>query len=299
MGALLEKYFVIVLLGSLGIGLLLPIFDGVPSWGLLVLLSILIFFSSFQITVREIRAINPGIVLLFYLARFIILPVILFLVSRSLLPVYATGIFLLSIMPSGAASPGIAHLYKGNISLSLLLVISSSLLAPFLIPVILLLFTGQDVSLDVPGLFLTLSLTIFLPVLIHLAFRQSRTVMLKMREYSSSAVILVVAALIMVIIGKQRTFLLENFSMVPGYLLSATATYLVFYLFGWFFSLRGDEQNRISYAVGSGVNNSALGIVLAFLYFSTQVSTFMVIAEIPWILLMTLFKTYLNTRKLP
>ncbi|HKJ66885.1 MAG TPA: hypothetical protein VKA68_02925 [bacterium] len=293
-GKFIEKYFIVFLLIALALGLYLPLFDKIPSQVLLVLLGTVIFFSSFQITLSEIRAIRPSIVFIFYAARFLILPAALYLFAMYLLPAYAAGIFLLALIPAGTASPGIAHIHRGNISLSLLIVIVSSLLAPLVLPFVLAVFTGRSVPIDVGELFLTLSVTIFLPVVLHLLFRRNRALLLRIREINSPVVVLLVCAMIMVIIGKQRSYIFEHLQVVPEYLFISLATFLLFYVFGWAGSFRSDLSNRISFAIGSGVNNTALGIVISFLYFPTQVSTFLVISEIPWIIGIMLFQGYLN-----
>ncbi len=298
-GKFIEKYFVVLLLISLVLGLYLPLFDKIPSRVLLVLLGTVIFFSSFQITLSEIRAIQPGIVFFFYVARFLLLPLLLFFTAAHLLPYYANGIFLLALMPAGTASPGIAHIYRGNISLSLLLVIVSSLLAPFVLPLVLTAFTGRTVLIDAGCLFVTLSATIFLPVVVHLVFRRNRALLLRMREINSPVVVLLVCAMIMIIIAKQRSYLFEHLQVVPEYLVISLAAFLVFYLFGWTASVRGGQSKRVSFTIGSGVNNNALGIVISFLYFPSQVSTFLVISEIPWIVGIMLFKGYLSSKYSP
>lgn len=295
-GKFIEKYFIVLLLIALLLGLYLPLFDKIPSQVLLVLLGVVIFFSSFQITLSEIRAIQPGTVFIFYVARFLILPSALYFTTSYLLPYYATGIFLLALMPAGTASPGIAHIYRGNISLSLLIVIVSSLLAPFVLPFALAAFTGKAVPIDAGELFVTLSVTIFLPVIIHLLFRRNRALLQWIREINSPVVILLVCAMIMIILAKQRAYLVEHLQVVPEYLFISLSAFLLFYLFGWIASIRGGQSKRISFTIGSGVNNTALGIVISFLYFPSQVSTFLVISEIPWILGIMLFKGYLNSQ---
>jgi len=292
-----EDHFLIILAGSVVLGLYLPWIDGAPSVLLLILLGATIFFSSFQIQVREIRSLAWGPVIRFYLLRFIALPVVLWVVASRGLEMFAPGIFLLALMPSGAASPGIAHIYKGNISLSLVLVVLSSLLAPIVVPPLLTWFTGKTVSLDIVGLFTTLSLTIFLPVVFHLIFRRSQKLMTAFRRVTSPAVVSLVALMIMIIIAKQREYILDHLDTLPGFLGVSLGVFLVFYLFGWFSSRSGHHKNRVSYALASGVNNTALGIVISFLYFPAPVSTFLVISELPWIFAMMGFRMYLARRK--
>lgn len=285
-----EDNFLVILAGSVVLGLYLPWINSVPSFALLIFLGITIFFSSFQIRVQEIRGLAFMPVVRFYVLRFLILPIVLFLVATKGLSTFASGIFLLALMPAGAASPGIAHIYKGNISLSLVLVVVSSLLAPFMIPPVLAWFTGKTVALNVWNLFGTLSLTIFLPVGLHLPFRRSQKLVSGFRKFTSPAVVLSVAVMIMIIMAKQREYIWSHLHLLPQLLAISLGVFIVFYLFGWFSSSRSNVKNRISYALASGVNNTALGIVISYIYFPSAVSTFLVVSELPWIFVMMIFR---------
>ena len=290
----LQNNFIYALLISLLLGFLIPGLEKIPSQTLLFFLGGMIFVSSFQITISEIRKINPVQVGGFYLGRYILLPFLLWFIAMQINVSLAIGVLLLSLVPAGVASPGVSNIYKGNISLSILIVIASSLLAPFVIPVLLELAISQQVELDTAGIFKTLLFTVFLPLLLHYPFRKFAKFKLWIRQNDSLFIVPFIGILIILVISKQKGYIVENLMTVGGYVLATFIVFGVYYLFGWFASLKGIIMNKISYALASGVNNTALGIVLGFLYFPPEVSIFLVTSELAWVFGMIIFKGYLN-----
>ena len=60
--------------------------------------------------------------------------------------------------------------------------------------------------------------------------------------------------------------------------------FFVFYLFGFVFSLFVPKDQRSTYIWASGAINNGLAIGLSFLYFSPEITFFIVISEIIWCL---------------
>ena len=75
-------------------------------------------------------------------------------------------------------------------------------------------------------------------------------------------------------------------------LLLSGMLFLIFYMFGCVFALRGDEKMKRAFVVCSGVMNTGLVTGLALLYFSPATVLLIVVAEVPWVLMMIVFKKY-------
>ncbi|MCB0340349.1 MAG: hypothetical protein KDD53_12130, partial [Bdellovibrionales bacterium] len=91
------------------------------------------------------------------------------------------------------------------------------------------------------------------------------------------------AVTIVVILSKQREFILENIWKLSSLVIWSVFLYLFCYIFGWFFGRRSLASNRVAYLFCSGCNNLALGIVISFLYFPKEVSAFLVLSEFSWV----------------
>lgn len=294
---LLHTYFNPILFTALIAGFFIPGGERVPPQVLLVVLGTMIFASSFRIDVSEIKRFNLVQIGGFYIGRYLLLPAIIFYAASWIHPPLAVAVLLFSLMPAGVVSPGISSMYDGNTSLSIFIVIVSSVLAPFVIPPLLLLFVSQQIDVETGGIFRTLLVTVFIPLLVHLPFRRSRTFTRWMQEHDAIFVVPAISILVILVISKQTDYILAHAVQSVFYLLTAVLVFIVFFLLGWTATFKSSETNRISFAFGSGVNNTALGIVIGFLYFGPEVSIFLVATEPAWVAGIIGFKSFLEYRK--
>lgn len=261
-------------------------------------LGLLMFVSAFRITVGEIRSITPWQPVLFYLLRYPVLTAVLWVITGLVYPPLATGILLLTLAPAGVASPGVAGIYRGNVSLTIVIVVVSSVLAPFLIPLVLQLFVARQVEVNIFAIFRTLVLSVFVPITLHLPFRRTRATTF-LRANDSLIVVPTIATLVMVVIAGQKEFILAHAAEALVFFVVAIVLFLGYYLFGWWLFPRAPWRDRVSFALASGVNNTAIVIVLAYLYFSAEVSIFLVTSELAWVSSMVLFKYLLKRLERP
>lgn len=294
----LQRHFVAALLTFVILGFIVPGLDRVPTLFMIVCLAAMIFTSSFQVSLGEVRLIAPVQTGLFYLLRFPVLGILLWLIMDQVYPALATAVLLLSLAPAGVASPGVSSMYKGNVSLSIVIVVVSALLAPFLIPLVLQLFVARQIDLAVAPIFRTLLISVFIPLVAHVPFRRY-AVARWLRAHDAVIVIPAIGILVMLVISQQKAFILDHALEAALFVAITTVLYLLYYAFGWMIFPRATLRNRISFALGSGVNNTAIVIVLAFLYFSPEVSTFLVSAELAWVASMVLFKRFIQKRVTP
>lgn len=292
---MLREHFVIALFTAVALGFIVPGLERVPPWFLIFCLAVLIFVSAFQISLVEIRRIEPRHPLVFYVLRYPVLAVGLWAVANGVYPPIATGVLLLSLAPAGVASPGVVSIFRGNISLSILIVVISAFLAPFLIPLVLQLVVARTVELQIGAIFQTLLVSVFAPLVLHMPLRRSPLARL-LRENDSLLVVPAIGILVMMVIAMQKSFILDNPFTAATFVAVSIVLYLLYYLFGWLVFRGAPLENRVGYALGSGVNNIAIVIVLATLYFSPEVTTFLVSAELAWVTSMVIFKRFLKNR---
>ena len=289
----LRTHFVIVLLAAVLLGFIAPGLDMVPPPIMVFFLGVLMFVSAFRITVGEIKSITPWQPVLFYVVRYPLLSAGLWAAAGLVYPPLATGILLLTLAPAGVASPGVAGIYRGNVSLSIVIVVVSSVLAPFLIPLVLQLFVARHVEVNILAIFQTLLVSVFVPVILHLPLR--RTPLTRFLHANDSLIVVpTIATLVMLVIAGQKEFILAHAAEALVFFVAAILLFLGYYAFGWLLFPRSPWRDRVSFALASGVNNTAIVIVLAYLYFSAEVSIFLVTSELAWVGSMVLFKYLLH-----
>ena len=143
--------------------------------GLIVPLLMIIMFGmgtsvgvdDFLRVLKMPKSIAVGLV-----CQFTIMPLIaisLVLIS-SLPPEIAAGILLVGCSPGGLASNVMAYISGANLALSLSLTACSTLLAPFLTPLLMSWLAGEYVPIDTLAMFWSITKIVILPVLAGLAF---------------------------------------------------------------------------------------------------------------------------------
>ncbi|MBX2807661.1 MAG: hypothetical protein KTR20_03430 [Cellvibrionaceae bacterium] len=293
----LKQHFSLVLIAALLAGLSLPHIEHISPAILLALLGSTIFFSCFQIKMVDLSTLCWPTCITFYGLRFILLPIVLYLSLSPWMPLIATGLLLYALMPTGVSAPGITHICGGNLALSLAMLTVSSLLAPFVIPSVTGLFVGQSIAIDTWGLFSTLLMTLFIPLLLHIPLRTLTPLTNTINRYSTLIISALIVGQIIAVVGGYRTSIMASLSTVPLYFLAAMALFAVFYGLGWWFSPHAARANRIALAVASGCNNSIMGIVLASLYLAPSAGIFLLSAQLCWVLIMAVANSYWQRHK--
>jgi len=290
----IENHLGIVLTIAIVLGLILPGLDQLPHVTAVVIIASVIFVSCFKINKEEFLSISIRRSLFFYLLRFVLFPLAVYYLSEVIVPEYAIGLFLLSMMPAGIASPAVTGILNGNVTMALSLVVITSLLAPFVVPGLFYITSAGEVTKDhLYKLFVTLSCVIFIPAVLHLPIRQwskSRGWLVKNNKAIS---VLLFGLLMSVVVGIQRKQILdkisEDISVLIAPLVVLCVLYVVFYLAVWIVAKPAGQSERLTLSVCSGVNNNALGIALALENFPAA-AFFLVLTVIPWAYGMVVFK---------
>jgi len=125
--------------------------------------------NDFVAVVKEPRGVIIGI-----LSQFTIMPTLGFILAKysGLEPEIAAGIVLVGCSPSGLASNVMAYLAKANLALSLTITSCTTLLAPFVTPLLMKLLAGQYIEIDVVKMMIEISKMIILPIIAGLIFNR-------------------------------------------------------------------------------------------------------------------------------
>ncbi|MEY2835335.1 MAG: hypothetical protein RLZZ557_997, partial [Bacteroidota bacterium] len=117
---------------------------------------------------------SPKGVIIGILSQFTIMPFLGFTLAyfSGLPPEIAAGIVLVGCSPSGLASNVMAYLAKANLALSITITSCTTLLAPFVTPLLMKLLAGAYIEINVLNMMWDISKMIILPILVGLLFNK-------------------------------------------------------------------------------------------------------------------------------
>lgn len=297
--SLVESYL-FVLTAALLVGVFVPQSRALVAWNTLFL-QVIFFLSSLKLDWKQFaKQVRDWKTLLVSAAfMLILLPLLvrlaLFWMPDSAAPI-AFAFFLLAAMPSGMTSPLLVELVNGNQPLALVITISTSLLAPFTVPIMVLLAYGASVYVNALDMFKTLALVIFLPFAVamivkYLLPKFTAKVSPKTKPVSTILLGLLIAGAVAPhgdrIIASARTNIL-------GFLILIAALFAFFaalHLLGFYAAWWKKRHDRQTIAVCLTYMNFTLAIFLAGQYFpDTNIVLALVLSIIPWATLLPLWK---------
>ncbi len=296
---LAESHFNIILLSAFLIGMIAPGLDAVPTDFVVYATGAIIFLACSRLSLKEMEAVDIFTIGGFTLARFILIPFLVYFAVLYTMPDLAIGSFLLALMPAGVAVAVLTAITAGNVALGLSLTIVSSLLAPFVVPSAFAML-GHMIEIDLFEMFMTLAMMVFLPIALYFGIaRPIAPVKNVIKENGKFFSIIIMVVLTSVIVAQKREVFFEDPIFVVESLIVLSVLFFIFYCSAWGLAFRSALPERVAYTYGSGAMNNNLGIALAYLYFDAKTTLFLVLSEIIWVLAMSTFQTWLKGRNKP
>ncbi|TKH13162.1 bile acid:sodium symporter family protein [Peribacillus simplex] len=269
--ALAGKYFAVWVILISVIAFIFPEpFLGLGGY-ITILLGVVMFGMGLTLKAVDFKIIitKPLPVIIGVCAQFIIMPSVAFLIAKLMnLPAeLAAGLVLLGCVPGGTASNVMVYLAKGNVPLSIAMTSVSTLLAPIMTPLLLLLLAGQWMPVDFFDMFKSIIQVILLPIVLGLAIKRFFPVIVEksltvLPLISVAAIITIVSA---VVSGNATSIAASGFLIFTAVMLHNGFGLLFGYLAAKVLGL--DEVNRRAISIEVGMQNSGLGVALATAHF--------------------------------
>jgi len=292
-----EGNFNAVLALSVVFGMLMPGLELLPKASAIAFISVAIFFSCPYVSVAELKSINIKQAGAFFIARFLVLPIVIYYAALALAPDYAIGILLIALVPVGASTTTVAALIRANSAFCLSATVLTNIFAPFLMFGYLYFLVGSDAQIDVVSVLISAMLGIFVPVGVYFfGVRHFTKAKGWVKDNSKLYATLFIALMIAYVVALEKSYILSNLDSVLWMSVIGLALFAVLYLFAYGFGAKMDWRMQKTYMLCSGVNNTGLASGLAVLYFSSETVLFTIIAEVPWILTLMIFKGYVDWR---
>ncbi|WP_350562553.1 bile acid:sodium symporter family protein [Psychrobacter sp. CAL346-MNA-CIBAN-0220] len=266
------KTFAIWALLSAVVGFLFPEFFASLAFLIVPILGIIMFGMGMTLKTTDFLEIvkRPKPVLIGLLAQFTLMPLIAYLLTVifQLDPLIAVGVILVGCCPGGTSSNVITFLAKGDVALSVAITSISTLLAPFLTPILLEIFAGQLIDIDLLSMMITITKIVILPILLGIVVHK----FLGNKIESAISVlpmisVLGISIIIAAVVAVSKATILDSGALVFVVVaLHNLIGYSLGYLLALFLGFTEIQRRAIMIEVG--MQNSGLGAALAATYFN-------------------------------
>jgi bile acid:Na+ symporter, BASS family len=214
----------------------------------------------------------PGAVALGFAAQYTIMPLLGWSVAQMLaLPApFAVGLILVACCPGGTASNVVTYLARGNVALSVLMTMCSTLAAVVMTPLLTGWLAGAFVPVDAWGIFLTTAQVVLAPVLLGLFLHHKAPRLTEFMLPAGPIVsVLVISLIVASIIGQNAAAIFAHGGQL---LLAVTLLHGGGFFLGSLLGRFGGFDRAVTrtLSIEVGMQNSGLGAVLAKTHFAAE-----------------------------
>lgn len=256
--------FVVFAAMSVGIGY--PEFGRVFAPYSLYFMMLMLFFSFLRINFLHIfREARKRVLVISILCLFklFLIPLGLFVLTRAVWPEYAIPVLLLSGISTGVVAPFISGLLEANTLLVLMMVVISSLIAPFSLPALVSFFAGETIEIPFLVMVKILALAVFVPALASLVLRSLYPSSLKKLERAQFPVSLfTIATINLGVFAKYSSFFLKTPAVMLQTILVTFVLSAIYHAVGFLATWRMKREDRLAGAISCAIINNVL--IVAF-----------------------------------
>jgi BASS family bile acid:Na+ symporter len=263
---------VLVLVAAVAALLLPDLFVGIKPSVINPLLGLVMFGMGLTLRLDDFRIVfsRPKDVITGCLAQFTIMPLLAWVLARifGLTDELALGVVLVGCCPGGTASNVITYLAKGDLALSVGMTAVSTILAPFLTPLLTWLLAGHHVNVDMVSMFLSILWVVILPIILGFIVKSilpkfTERAIAYLPAFSTLAIALIV---IIVVSHNAAKLMVGGFLIIVVVMLHNILGLTSGYLIGRMLKLENKKRKAISIEVG--MQNSGLASSLATIHFA-------------------------------
>ena len=250
-----------------------------------VILGLIMLTMGLTLSVEDFRILlsRPLDILVGAAAQYTIMPLVAWTLSRvfHLDPFMSVGLILVGCCPGGVSSNIMSFLCRGDVAFSVGMTTASTLLSPFVTPLLVLLLAGAEIDVDAKGMFLNILYVTLLPVAAGAVVNilSSKSECLKkwneqvLRPILPMWSVLCLACIVGGVIYTVKPQLVEQgWKLIALTLLLVTlhngAGYLLGYGVGHLFRFSTPKRRTLSIEVG--MQNAGMATVLSRNFFANQ-----------------------------
>ena len=269
----ISDYMGILVLAAAILSLLMPsALSHIPTIVINYLLGVVMFGMGLTLRLEDLKIVfsRPKDILIGSLAQFTVMPLLAWLLARvfALDSALALGVVLVGCCPGGTASNVITYLAKGDLALSVGMTTVSTLLAPFLTPLLTWMLAGKSVDVNVVSMFLSILYVVILPIVVGIiAKRLWPDLTERAIGYLPALSSLAIATIVAIIISANAHKLMAGGLLIALVVVLHNLCGLALgYLIGRGLGMKPAKWKAI--AIEVGMQNSGLASSLATLHFA-------------------------------
>lgn len=294
----MHRHFTKILFIMMIAGLLLPDFM-IHLMPLIKYAVLILLYSSFlKIDIKDIRTHfqQPSVILILLLISLVLFPTAVYFMTWRLWfsDQIAIWAFLITAMPAGLSSIAFCQLLGGKSSLAFCFVVLWHLLIPFTIPLLSETLFSEALSLSVWNLMWLLGLFIAVPFLLAQATKAAFPN--RVETHASNITVLSTPLIIPWIAGpiaQATPYIFSHVSETIILLLYIFLIAIVWHLIARYLFSSASTSNKVAYTMNLVYINTALAVVFASEFLSPESLLVCVLYNIPWVVLLTPFKSFL------
>jgi len=232
-----------------------------------ILLQVIMFGMGTELSLKDFAQVlrMPKGVIIGTACHYIIMPLVGFTVAHlfNFPGEIAAGIILIGCCPSGLASNVMCYLAKANLALSVSVTTISTLLAPFLTPLLMKLLGGSYIQIDLWAMVWDITKIVIIPIAAGLAFHYMVRGKVKWLDKILPVISMVGIALVLLVITAAGR---DNLLKVGGLLIVATFIHnMTGYFLGYWSArlFKFPEKDCRTIALEVGMQNAGLASALA------------------------------------
>jgi len=270
----------------MGVGIGLPEFGRIFVPYPLYFMMFLLFFSFLKIDFLQVfHEIRKKAFILFILCflKLCVIPIGLFFLTQAVWPEYAVPVLLLSGISTGVVAPFISGLLEASSLIVLMMVVVSSLLAPFSLPALVSLLIGQTIEISFLVMVRILAMVIFLPTLAAILLRYlCPTFLKKLEKVQLPASLILIACINLGVFAKYGAFFTETPVKVVETIFVAFVLSIIYHAIGFLVTWGMKREDRLAGAISFAYMNNVLIIAFSSQFFGPLSPTLAALYMLPF-----------------
>ena len=241
-----------------------------------LLLGMIIFFMGLTVNINQFKDVlrKPQWIFITVFLQYSVMPILAYFIAKvlNLSSEMSLGFIILGSCPGGTASNVITYLINGNVPLSLMCTLTSTILSILLTPYLILFLADKSINIDLISLMYSTSKIILIPLILGLFvriyfFKFVDRIKFLFPIISELTIALVIAVIFAI---NSESLKILNTTILIGVILHNIGGLLIGYLVARFLTLSNASIKTISIEVG--MQNSGLAMALSVMHFSKVVA---------------------------
>jgi len=241
-----------------------------------MLLGMIIFFMGLTVKIDQFKDVlkKPQWIFITVFLQYSVMPILAYFIAKvlNLSNEMSLGFIILGSCPGGTASNVITYLCNGNVPLSLMCTLTSTILSILFTPYLILFLADKSINIDLISLMYSTSKIIIIPLILGLFVRIYFFKFVDRIKFLFPIISELTIALVIAIIFaiNSESLKILNTTILLGVILHNIGGLLIGFFVARFLPLSNASIKTISIEVG--MQNSGLAMALSVMHFSKVVA---------------------------